>query len=342
MKAELLTLLLLAAPATARPRAVPPIPSAEALLLKAFSAPAEGYQVRERVQVFAPGRKPKGRTFIRTVAPDGRVRIETAVAKRSRKQPMVFVRGAGTAALSWPDLNRFWSGPIAEESARDTVERLKELFTLTVSSGGRVAKRATWRVDLRQPDGRLRRTLWVGRDDALLLKRETYGVDGLLARRERVMSLESPRRVAESDFVLSAPEGAKAGDWSMPMKEKPGASSTTAASSPFVPGWIPDGFLLMSVDVLGAPREPRYFMSYADGASVLTVTEADPAADASAPAGYTVRSVRLSSVPCSVYTGGGTIQVLCETHGRLLLATGSGGLTEDDLARVVGSVRMVR
>jgi len=325
MRAELLLLLALSAvPAAARSRAPRALPAAEELILKAFSPPQASYRARERVQVFAEGRKPRGRTFLRTAASDGRMRLETLPGPKSAKASVVFIRGGGTASLSWPARKRFWTGPSSAETSQEMLERLKAFYSLSVSTGGRVAKRATWRVDLRLPGGRLRRSLWVDRLGGLLLKRETYRNDGSLIRRERVMKIETSLQTSESDFSLKVPEGSVSTDWSAPL------TASSASSSPLVPGWIPDGFL------------PTSLHSYGDGASVFTLAEAASSPSEAETRGVKTRRVRLKSGEFSVSNEGETLRLEHRGRARSLTASSSGALSEDDLARILESVRESR
>ena len=190
MSFKLAALLALAAvPLQAKPRA--PRPGAEELLLKTLAGPATSYAAVERVQVFLPGAKPKALKVNVTALPGGPVRRETLPPRR-KAAPLVQIRGL--------------------ESAAAGLARLRAAYDLSVSTGGVVAKRKTWRVELHRKDGLLRRTLWVDRDSGLLMKRETYRDDGSLARRERLVKLELPAAVE-------------------PMRAPPAAGP-----------WMPDGY----------------------------------------------------------------------------------------------------
>ena len=198
MKVKLTALAFLAAvPLQAKPRAARP--GADELILRALAGPAAGYAAVERVQVFVPGKKPKALKASVTALPGGRMRREVFPAKR-KGAPLIQVRDGRD-----------------QETPSTGLARLRSFYDLTVSTGGRVAKRKTWRVDLRLRDGKLRRSLWVDRDSGLLLKRETYRFDGSLARRERIVKLALP---AEVD---------------------PAAFQRTSAPLP----WAPDGFVFI-------------------------------------------------------------------------------------------------
>ncbi len=183
--------VLLAAPAQAKPRT--PLPEADALILRALSGPATGWTAIERVQVFLSGKKPKSMKVEVAGAP-GKVR-RAYFAPRKKTPAFIEARLAG-------------------EPPEAGLARLRSLYEISVSTGGVVAKRKTWKVALRlKTSGLLRRALWVDRDAGLLLKRETYRDDGSLARRERLTALVLPAATGPELFSGAtapkpwAPEG---------------------------------------------------------------------------------------------------------------------------------------
>ncbi|MDD5305580.1 MAG: sigma-E factor regulatory protein RseB domain-containing protein, partial [Elusimicrobia bacterium] len=101
------------------------------------------------------------------------------------------------------------------ENAKAGLARLRAIYEISVSTGGVVAKRKTWKIELRLRSGALRRALWVDRDSGLLMKRETYRDDGSLARRERIVKLAMPASVDPAS-----------------LKPDPSAGP-----------WVPDGFV---------------------------------------------------------------------------------------------------
>lgn len=169
---KLAALLVLAAlPLQAKPRAARP--GADELLLKALAGPATGYAAVERVQVFLPGKKPKALKVL--VSGQGGVIRREVLPPKKKAAPLVQVRG--------------------REDSQAGLARLRGLYAVTVSTGGVVAKRKTWKLELRLKSGVLRRALWVDRDSGLLMRRETYRDDGTLRRRERIVKLSLPAPV---------------------------------------------------------------------------------------------------------------------------------------------------
>ena len=172
--------LLLVSPLHAKPRA--PLPRADELMLKALSGATTSYVAVERVQVFLPGQKPKSMTAKISALPGGRLRRELSAGRR-KKPGLVEVRSG-------------------DEPAEKGLARLRSIYELTVSTGGVVAKRRTWKVELRlKTNGVLRRIVWEDRDSGILMKRETYRDGGALSRRERLTKLELPAAIDSSLFA---------------------------------------------------------------------------------------------------------------------------------------------
>lgn len=312
MKAELLmTLALLAAPASARPRAVRTLPEAGELIVKALAGPSVGYMGLERVQVFRPGAKPKGVT-VEVSARPGLLRRETRMGKR-KTSGLVSVRDGKTVTLSWPAQKRQWSGLELQETPEAGLARLRALYQMSVSTGGHVAKLATWRVDLTAPGRRLRRSLWVARDSGLLLKTEDYRPDGTLARRRRFTKLTLPAKPEDSLFRSEPPAGAR----------------PAAAFMPSFPRWVPDGFMLVEST---ATR-----VRYSDGAASVAVAVSDARIGLEGTALRTVKVGARELVFAETESG---YSLLAPVGDRYYALTGD--LSEDELARMALSVEGLR
>ena len=251
MKVKLLALAFLAAvPLQARPRA--PRPGADALLLLALAPSTTAYSAVERVQVFGAGAKPKASTAHIAVLTGGRSRREV-VAGRRKAAAMISLRDGREIFILWPGKKKMWRGPAFDESAQTQLARVRAFYELSLSTGGRVAKRATWRVDMRAAGGSLRRSLWLDRETGLRLKRETYRSDGSLARRERIIKLKLGAQAEPSAFEPQVPSGTEVAALSAP---------------PFMPRWVPEGFILTEA---GASS-----MTYSDGADSYVIERAAP------------------------------------------------------------------
>lgn len=317
MKAELfLAFLLCAGPAAARE-----LPDAGALLVAALSSPATGYQAQGRIQSFAPGRKPKALGMTVYYLPDGRLRREVRVSPRKPPE-QVYLEDGGKRELYWPKLATAWKGVVTHEAAAERAARLRTLYELSISTGGRVAKRPTWRLDLRGPDGVLRRAYWVDRAEGLLLKCEEYRPDGSLLRRERLTAL----KVATPDpalFRLDVPPGTP----TAPLTAPRGAVPPGAV----FPRWIPDGFLALESRTEGG----SFLIRYGDGVETFSLAQrigVEP--DGRETSGRTVR----------LKNGGRGVLGREADGSRLTFRAGgrayaiSGEIPEDEMLRVADSL----
>jgi hypothetical protein len=326
MRAEVFAAVLLAASsAGARTRVPKNRPDADAALSRVASFPSEPCLAHGRIQFFRAGKKPKGigtRVYTR---PNGFLRLEI-LEKGPRKPPAMVVTDDGhERRLSIPKLNREWTGVFARESDADAIARLKSIYDISVSTGGHVAKRKTWRIDFHAPGGLLRRSFWVDRVSGLLLKTEEYRYDGSLARRERIVKLELP---------ASLPDG---------LAETVGGSEPMIAPlippDPPVPGthtrfprWSPLGFLPMDARAAGGGAR----ISYGDGAARYEVFEGPADADSGLDekAGREVR-LKDGSTARLLPAGDGAALVRRTDSGTLAI---SGDLADEELVRVAESV----
>lgn len=244
-KVKLLGVLLLAAvPLQAAPRT--PKPGADELILRALGASAS-YSAVERVQVFRAGAKPKALKALLSVLPGGKTRREVMIG-RKKAPAMIHVRDGREIVIYWPSKKKLWRGPSPEEAPAAALARLHSVYELSVYSGGRVAKRLTWRVNMRTASGALRRSLWVDRETGLALKREIYRADESLARRERIVKLEMGVEISPALLRLETPSATEAVAFNAP---------------PFYPRWAPDGFIPTD----SSPTS----MSFSDGADTYTI-----------------------------------------------------------------------
>jgi hypothetical protein len=317
---------LAAAPALARPRAPKNVPEADALLERAFSFPEAGCAARGRIQFFRRDEKPKGLGTAVYTLPDGRLRREIHPKGPSKPAALVIVDDGREQTLYIPKPDRFWTGRMERESAADALARLKAIYEISVSTGGRVAKRRTWRLDFRAPDGPLRRSFWVDRESGLLLKTETYRYDGAVARRERLLRLETPAAVEPGLFALAASSGAAAKPLIPPDR-------LVSFGVPVrFPRWSPLGFL--ALDARGANRGASIF--YSDGAASYAVFEGPADADSglNEKLGRVVRLKDGSSARL-LPAGDGAALVRRSAAGALFVV---GDLADEELVRVAESV----
>jgi len=327
MKADLAAALLLAAlPAAARTRAPKNIPTADEALARITSFPSEPCLAHGRIQFFRDGQKPKGigtRVYTR---PDGFLRREILEKGPHKPAAMIITDDGKTQDVYIPKLPREWSGEVARESGADSLARLKSIYDISISTGGHVAKKTTWRIDFRAPGGPLRRSFWVDRATGLLLKTEEYRYDGSLARRERILKLEMP---VGSDSL------GKERDGHPPRSLIPSDPPVPGTSTRF-PRWMPLGFLPLEARAeSGGAR-----ITYGDGAAQYTVLEA-PAGTNSGLDEKTGREIHLKdgSAARLLPAGDGAGLVLRTSTQTLVIA---GDLADEELVRVAESVEAER
>ncbi|MFI5362222.1 MAG: hypothetical protein ACHQ49_09655 [Elusimicrobiota bacterium] len=322
---RILAFLLLAAPATALE-----LPDPAALLVAAFTAPAKGYTAHGRIQSFAPGRKPKALGMTVYYLPDGRLRREVR-AHAGAEPEQVFIDDGTRQRLYWPKLGTLWTGRSADDDAASRAARLRALYAVSVSTGGRVAGRATWRLNLTAPDGGLRRALWVARDGGLLLKCEEYRLDGTLLRRERLTALVE-LNPDPALFRLEVPPGTP----EAPMTAPRGAAEPGAVS----PRWIPDGFLALEsrVEKSGGGRVSA--VGYGDGVETFTIRQN---LDTEEPGGgeRSGRPVLLMDGRRAFLSSGRDGPVLAFRSGQSSFSI-TGEITEDEMVRVADSFAAAR
>ena len=318
----ILAAVIFAAPA--RGGAAPP-PDAGALLVAALSAPTTGYTAHGRIQSFAPGRKPKALGITVYFLPDGRLRREVRV-RAGLPPEQVYVDDGSTQRLYWPKLGTLWKAAMTHEAAADRAARLRELYEVSAATGGRVAGHATWRLEMRAPDGSLRRALWVDRANGLLLKCEEYRLDGSLLRRERLTALKKGTPDS-ARFLLDVPPATPEASMTAPRgPAEPGA---------LFPGWIPDGFLALESRAEDSGR--TLVVGYGDGVETFTLRQgADPGGGEKSG-----RPVRLKDGSLAALSAGKDGPLLeFRAYGRAFSITGE--ITEDEMLRLADSFAAAR
>ncbi len=301
----LLGLLLLAAPAHAGARR--PAPAAEDLLREALLPPAQAFAARVRVQAFDRAGKAKAQYRDVEFVPPSSWRVESS-PKRGGSAAALTVTDGKTAMTAWPTAGRAWVERVPAEDRAAELARLTSLYDLTVSSGGRVAGKAAWRLDLRsKADGRLRRSLWLGKTKGVVLRREDYRPDGGLLRRERATRLGEP--------PVSGPRFSPAPPTALTLSVPPRGRA--------LPRWLPDGFVLDSAEDGQA--------SYSDGLTVLVFEQGKTAA-----AVQPYASVRLRSGTGRLFVGDEGVRLEWSAGGRSYSL--SGDCAEADLARMADSL----
>jgi hypothetical protein len=329
IKALIFGMIMIGAPAVAARRA--PGPDAADLFNEALSAPSAPAVARIRVQVFGPAGsagKAKAQTRRVSVRAQGERRVEAA-GKRGGLS-LLSVTDGRSLLTAWPKEKRGWIGPAPDDDAAGERTRMLSLYELAVSTGGRAAKRPTWRLDLiSRSDGRLRRSLWLDRQGGRLLRREDYRPDGTLMRRERTTRFDPPDFSAD-EFQVAAPEGVAVDAATVPFVSGGGVEKVF---HPRFPRWVPDGFVLF--DATGKADGRTATVSYTDGLTTFVIEESSGGRGQPPPAAV-YAEVRLKSGPGRLSFSGRTTALAWSVGGRKYAA--SGDVPEADMARMADSI----
>ncbi len=289
----------LTAPAGAAPRRAPPV--ATELFGAAIATSSRTTVELVRVQSFDHSGKAKAQYWQRSMGPEG-VRIEAA-AKRHAPLALLEVINSKKRMQAWPQAGRAWIGPAVV--TKEDVELT--MYDLSVSTGGRVAGQATWRLDMRsKADGRVRRSWWIGKKGPRILRREDYRRNGTILRRERVIKTEQTQ-LGKAAFLAEVPGG------------------LAVSTRPTI--WTPIGYV---------PLERSWETSqiYGDGLRqiVLSATRVDVAKSSEKP----YAEVRLTSKTVGFFDSEDGTRLSWRKDGVDFTLTGD--VAEADLARVADSV----
>ena len=322
--------LLLAGPAAAA-RLVRPEPAT--LLDASLAEPATGYTARVRVQFFDKDGKSRAQTREVVWAGPGRERVDTYA---KRKTPsMIRVRVGDEETVLMTKLERAWRGPRPLPDpvvARRHRDSLHALYDLSVSTGGQVAKRPTWRLELRsKADGRVRRVLWVDRATSFPLKREDYRPDGTLRLRERTLRWQPG--AAEVRPVEVPPGVEVTGHGESFMGCVPREECSAPDLTVLRPAWLPEGCVFFRMSVGPGTSVSA---SYTDGRSIFSYITIPPGTIAATYRPYA--TVSLKDGKAELYAEQGSISL--GVRGRDLVMQAD--LAEDEQARIVDSLEPAR
>lgn len=336
-------LMFAALPAAAARKSVPL--DAGRLLVGALSVPTTTYAMKVRLQVFpragspAPG-KPRAQYRLILFAPPSSTRVEIA---RKPKGPFVMLETEkdGSRALVWPREDRAWLFPISGIDPRVEAARLAELYDVSASTAGRVAKRTTVRLDLRsKQDGRLRRSYWLDRKSGIVLRREDYRPDGEIQRRERALRLTFGEEVPAGAFVPVFSAGKLGGPGRPGGLDDPYESSERGLPPPppegFVlrrPRWIPSGY--MPFAAFGGSGVLKAVLSFNDGVKPFQVAQGEPGSLGPSP-GKSYGKAKLSVATAILSQTEDGLVVSWSEGGRDYLV--SGDIPEADLLRIADSL----
>lgn len=229
----------------------------------------------------------EGRVRVEAATPSGDLVQELAVAAAPgglyRREVRRRGGKGGTLAVSdgrveWvydPALNRVWKGAPPEPdykrlSPEEERALLEANYVAAVSPGQPVARRATWRLELRAKDGNLlRRRLWLDRAHGVVLRSESYRPDGTLASTMRFTSVRYGA-VDAARFRFAPPPGAKVLERAEPDFMEQDEAEQAVGFVPRLPAWLPPGFVLESLDALPRGKRRILHARYSDGVTALS------------------------------------------------------------------------
>jgi outer membrane lipoprotein-sorting protein len=337
LRALLAACALAASPCWAARRHTPP--DAEALLRKTLTPAAGSYEGLMRVCVYSGDACSSKQVAVRYQKP-GRYRRE--VLDSAGLPAQVAVSDGATEWIYDRGRNKVWEGEPADPEVKqivpdDEFDLLIQNYAVTAVSTEPVAGRAAWLLELRaRAGGRLQRRLWVDRKTSLILGSEDYRPQGGVAWSARFTEIKFPRRQAKALFKFSPPAGASRAKRLEADFLALSDAKNAAGIEPRTPGWLPDGYVFESLDVL--PRGGRKIIHYrfSDGVNVLSLFQC--------PAHVKLDFGATAAQPVHLEGGEGTLawtqegQALGWEKGRsrYLLV---GAMSGETLKRVAESVR---
>jgi outer membrane lipoprotein-sorting protein len=145
-------------------------------------------------------------------------------------------------------------------------------YAFRLAGSARVAVRPCKNVEVRTRDGRLVQRMSVDLGYGIVLERETYGVDGAVVSNMRFVRLEIPADDSAWDFRYRPPPGANVvrsvlKPDSLGLDEAAGATDMR----PMIAGWLPQGYVFESVNLLPYHGATLLHYRYTDGIEALSL-----------------------------------------------------------------------
>jgi outer membrane lipoprotein-sorting protein len=267
-----LALTLAAAPCAAARR--PAALDAEALLRKSLDPAAASYEGLIRVAVYSGEASSVKKVAVRFQKPR---RYRREVLDAAGQASQIAVSDGETEWIYDRGRNKVWEGEPADPDEKriapdDEFDLLMQNYAVTAASTEPVAGRPAWLLELRaRADGRLQRRLWVDRKTSLVLASEDYRPQGGLASSTRFERVEFPRRQPKKLFKFAAPAGAaKAKRLDADFLALSQAKEASGLE-PRTPGWLPEGYVFESLDVLPRGGSKIIHYRFSDGVNVLSL-----------------------------------------------------------------------
>ncbi|MBI5209074.1 MAG: hypothetical protein HY927_03780 [Elusimicrobia bacterium] len=174
-------------------------------------------------------------------------------------------------------LNKVWQG--AGPGSPEEGKAYAAHYRIAVSTGGRVAGRPSWRVELSPKSGvALRRRLWIDREQGLILRDESYLPDGTTVSKSRYSRVAYGVSHDAGLFAPDSPAGAlKAGRLDMDDGERSRARESSGLE-PKTPAWLPSGYVLEGVELVAHRDKKIVHYRYSDGVHALSLFQSPPRA----------------------------------------------------------------
>ena len=152
-------------------------------------------------------------------------------------------------------------------------------YEVTLSTGGRVARRAVWLLELRsRSDHSLRRRLWADKKRGLVLRSESYLPDGTLISGMRFKRVAFSKPPDPALFAFSPPPGAAVARRLEPDYMELEEAQEAAGLKASLPRWLPAGFAFESVDVMARGKKKLLHYRFSDGVNALSLFQCPPRA----------------------------------------------------------------
>lgn len=272
-------LLLPAAGVQARGRKKSALPDAASELAKAASPDVTSYMGELQVQVLAPQPGPARLMAVRFQAPR---RYRREVLDVDGNAALLVVSDGETEWIYDKGRGKVWEGEAVDPDARqlgldDELELIQANYDAVIATGPKVAKRATWVVELRsKADHRLRKRLWLDRKTGLTLQSQDFLPDGTMSSEMAFTKVTFSRRQKEAAFHFKMPKGVAVVKRLQPDYLAVGQAKSASGMDPKLPAWLPSGYVFESLDVL--PRGGRKIIHYrfSDGVNVLSLFQCPP------------------------------------------------------------------
>jgi len=338
MNSKALLLLLLSTPVWASRRASSAPPRAMDVLRMSLAPSAKSYEglVELSSSPAGGGRPRRMRVFFQG---PGRARRE--ILDDSGRPSRVIVSD-GTAEWIYDRvLNRVWEEEPGRLSGKrpapeEELARLAANYEVTLSTAGRVARRAVWLLELRSRlDHSLRRRLWVDRQWGLCLRSQSLLPDGTLLAETRFKRVAFANPLDPALFAFSAPPGAALSRRLEPDPVKLEQARQASGLSPALPRWLPAGFVFESVEVLSRGKKKLLHYRFSDGVDALSLFQCPPRMRLNFGRTGTLRVRLASGGAASAETPEGPLLAWSRAGSRFVLL---GPAAPEDLRRVAESL----